>query len=222
MTFPEYPASSNLAIMLSTSRTCSPAPGLEAVMLFLLIVAVKALPGVRDELDALAWIVDGPGEGDRPLGEEAIAEGGGDVPRRDERRPPAGLAMMVVLVGPAGDGGAKLAPALGMGDPAPRVAALPEDLSLSRDPSGRTVCLDPAELKLDTDPLGSLPLELFRPREGVFRLPLPPLTSMGDGGEDPSLPEKVLESICVALRLSARSLAESSFDRVRPIFLDGV
>ena len=68
-----------------------------------------------------------------------------------------------------------------------------------------------AELKLETLPLAPLPP--LRPRTGVLRLLL--LTSMGEGGEDE------LESICVAFRLSARSLADNSFDRVRPIFFEG-
>ena len=46
---------------------------------------------------------------------------------------------------------------------------------------------------------------------------------MGEGGdEEDSLLLNVFESIRVAFRLSARSLADNYFDRVRPIFLDGV
>lgn len=82
---------------------------------------------------------------------------------------------------------------------------------------GRIVCLDPAELKLEMEPLASLPLGPFRLRDGV------PPTSIGDGGDDaPSLVLNVFESIRVAFRLSAKSLADNSFDRVLPIFFDGV
>lgn len=188
VTLPEYPASSSLAIILSTSRTCRPAPGLPAVMLPRLIVAERAAPGERLLLEALGCnrlpSPLGPGDDERPLGDEAMAEGGGDVPRRDERRPPEGDAAIVVFVGPRGDGGANLAlppPAPGMGEPAARVTAL----SASSDPSppepARIVGFDPAELKLDTDPLA--PLDPFLPRDGVPNDPLP-LTSIGDGGDD--------------------------------------
>jgi hypothetical protein len=112
------------------------------------------------------------------------------------------------VVGTRGEGGARLE-VVGIGDPAPRMGGL----GVSRDPSApRIVGLDDAELKLDTDPLCPRPLRL---RPGVLRLLLLP-TSMGEGGD-----EDEFESICVALRLSARSFADSSFDRVRPIFLDG-
>jgi len=76
VTFPLYPASSNLPIMLSTSSTCGPpAPAIE----FRLIVWLKAVPTDRDE--------PGPGELDR-FGDAGTAEGGGDVPMREERSPP--------------------------------------------------------------------------------------------------------------------------------------
>ena len=193
--------------MLSTSSTCKPAPGLVADMLFLLIVAVNAAPGESELLELLACNPDGPGEGDLPSGEVPIAEGGGEVPSIDDRNPPAfGLDKMVVLVGTRGEGGAR--DEVGIGDPAPRIGVF----WASKDPSALRVGLDDAELKLDIDPL--VPLPPLRPRDGVLRLLL--LTSIGDGGD-----EDELESICVAFRLSARSLADSSFDRVRPIFLEG-
>jgi hypothetical protein len=120
VTLPEYPASSNRPIILSTSNTCRPAPGLEAVILFLDIVADNAAPGESELLELLLFIPDGPGDGDRPSGEVPIAEGGGEVPSNDERNPPAfGLARMVVLVGTRGEGGASVED--GIGDPAPRM-----------------------------------------------------------------------------------------------------
>jgi hypothetical protein len=106
--------------MLSTSNTCRPAPGLEADMLFLLIVAVNAAPGESELLELLACRPDGPGEVDLPSGEVPIAEGGGEVPSIDDRNPPAlGLDRMVVLVGTRGEGGAS--DEFGIGDPAPRI-----------------------------------------------------------------------------------------------------
>lgn len=168
VTFPEYPASNNRAIILSTSNTCRP-PG--PVMLFRLMVAVSAAPGDKELLDGLEAMAGGPGDGERPLGEIPIAEGGGDVPNSEERNPPPdGLANIVVLVGTdgRGEGGAKLE-LVGMGDTAPRSAALlppPGVFSLSNDPdppSARIVGLDPAELKLEMDPLVSLPLGPFLP-----------------------------------------------------------
>jgi hypothetical protein len=150
---------------------------------------------------------EGPGEDDLPSGEVPIAEGGGDVPSSEDRNPPdLGLARMVLLVGILGEGGASVE--VGIGDPAPRIGVF----WLSRDPSALRVGLEDVELKLDTDPLVFLPP--LRPRTGVLRLLLL-LTSIGEGGDEDEL------SICVALRLSARSLADNSFDRVRPIFLDG-
>ena len=120
MTLPEYPASSNRPIILSTSNTCNPAPGLEAVILFLLIVAVNAAPGERELLELLLFIPDKPGDGDLPSGEVPIAEGGGEVPSIDERSPPAfGLDRMVAFVGTRGEGGAS--EEAGIGEPAPRM-----------------------------------------------------------------------------------------------------
>lgn len=63
---------------------------------------------------------DGPGDVDLPSGEVPTAEGGGEVPSKDERSPPAfGLAKMVVFVGTRGEGGARVED--GIGDPAPRM-----------------------------------------------------------------------------------------------------
>lgn len=149
VTLPEYPASSSLPIMLSTSSTCKPAPGL--VILPLLIVAESAAPGERELLEVLDCMPEGPGEADLPSGEVPIAEGGGgELPSRDERNPrDSGLARIVEVVGTRGEGGARLE-VVGMGDPAPRIGGL----GVSRDPSAPlTVGFDEAELKLDTDPL---------------------------------------------------------------------
>jgi hypothetical protein len=172
------------------------------------MVAESAAPGDSELLDVLDCM-PGPGEADLPSGEVPIAEGGGDEPSIEDRNPrDSGLARMVEVVGTRGEGGARLE-LVGMGELAPRIGGF----ELSRDPSAPLIVgLDEAELKLDTDPLCPLPLRL---RPGVLRLLLL-LTSIGDGGDDDEF-----ESICVALRLSARSLADSSFDLVRPIFLDG-
>lgn len=131
------------------------------------MVAVKAAPGDKDVFDPLDCMAEGPGDGERPFGDVPIAEGGGEVPRSEDRNPPPeGLARMVLFIGGAGrgEGGASVALLAGMGDPAPRVAALPLPLAVS---SARMVWRDPAELKLEIEPLASLPRDPFRPLDGV-------------------------------------------------------
>lgn len=123
-----------------------------------------------------------------------------------------------------------------MGDPAAFPLELePFPLGASNDPEVMIVGLPlVVELKLEILPLrSSFDLGSFRlaPREGVERPP-GAATSIGeevdvDVGElGPSARDvvvvMVLSEMEVVLRLSARSLVDSSFDRVRPIFLDGV
>jgi hypothetical protein len=248
-TFPLYPASNNLPIILSTSRTCTP-PGLPGDMLFRLIVALKAAPGERDDTESrFSWpeprLAPGKGDGDLP-GEEGMADGGGgEEPSKEDLRPariPVGeLATIPCVVGILREPGASVEE-VGMGDPAAPIPggfapAAPAALEGSRAAEALTLLPGRplvAELKLDILPFRSsfdlVPL-LVPIRDGVVKLPGPePLTSIGEveeiGDEGPSEREVerdgAISDMEVVLRLSARSLAESSFERVRPIFLDGV
>ena len=56
-------------------------------MLLRLIVALRAAPGARDELESRFVLKDEPtpGEGGRPDEEASVDEGGGEVPRMEVR-----------------------------------------------------------------------------------------------------------------------------------------
>lgn len=204
VTLPEYPASSNRPIMLSTSNTCGP-PAPVGPRLPRLIVALSALPGDRP--------LDGPG--DVP-GEDGIAEGGGDVPRSDDRRPEAGDAKMLFVVGIAGEPGTARLPA-----PAPDRTD-PASMELELEMAGLRV-LPVAEEKLDTLPFRSFARDFRADALGVLRLL--PETSMGEVVGDELAPSGRIseggDEMVVLESESARSEADSSLDRVRLIFLDG-
>lgn len=223
VTFPLYPASNNLPIILSTSNTWGP-PGLIPLILPLLIVALSALPGDS------AIPAEGLGEGGLP-GVFITAEGGGEVPRREERSPPLGEARMLLVVGIAGDPGTErlLVVVLGVTGPVAVEEDRMEDeevvlVLVSIDPACRD-CLPVADEKLDTDPARSELRPLRAEALGVeSRLLLP--TSIGEEGEEGESEERVMDGVeedesLVDAKESARSLAESSLDRVRLIFLDG-
>ena len=204
VTLPEYPASNNRPIMLSTSNTCGP-PGPAGPRLLRLIVAVRALPGER--------LLDGPG--DVP-GEDGTAEGGGDVPRSDDRRPEVGDAKMLFVVGMAGDPGTARPPA-----PLPDLTD-PVSMELELEMAGLRV-LPVADEKLDTLPFRSLVRDLRADALGVLRLLLD--TSIGEVvGEEFAPSGRISEGgdeMVVLDSESARSDADSSLDRVLLIFLDG-
>jgi hypothetical protein len=171
------------------------------------------------------------------LGDEGItAEGGGELPRIDCRRE-GEAARIVVVVGIEGEFGTlRLGVVVGC-NVEPEAALLgPFPFSPSEDTAGRIVePLPPAEPILETE-LFLAPLRV-EARAGVLNLslapppPPPPPTSMGGvlGDVSPSvLAEVVLaemvetgrEEMWVVCKESARSFADNSFERVRPIFLD--
>ena len=144
VTLPEYPASINLEIILSTSNTCPPAPAI----LLREMVAVNALTGERS-------LPPGEAGGDvaRLPGLEpgTLNDGGGDDPRREDRRPERGEAAMVLLAGTFG--ASALSPPVELDDRTLAASyglfALPRD-----DPKAA------AEDRLDTLPCFSGPLPL--------------------------------------------------------------
>jgi hypothetical protein len=131
-------------------------------ILLRLTVAVNAFPGDSPIIDP------GVGDGGRP-GEEDTADGGGDVPRREDRRPPLGEARMLLVVGTAGDPGTDSeAPVLGVTRPVAVEADCEERIEaddaavLSYDPEVWILGRPVAEEKLDTDPARSFALRPLR------------------------------------------------------------
>jgi hypothetical protein len=161
--------------------------------------------------------------GDEGMGEVESADGGGDVPRNEDRRP--GLAgeeaRMVCVVGTLGD----KADVGVVGD----VEVDWTDF-VEADPSNEFWLTTPVDEKLLTDPWRSdnaeplLARRLLGPLAGVERA-----LDAESGGEEVDEAEEgpsarcvpVPEMVCAAM-LSARSFGESSLERVLPIFLDGV
>jgi hypothetical protein len=166
--------------------------------------------------------------GDEGMGEVESADGGGDVPRNEDRRP--GLAgeeaRMVCVVGTLGD----KADVGVVGD----VEVDWTDF-VEADPSNEFWLTTPGrpdvvDEKLLTDPWRSdnaeplLARRLLGPLAGVERA-----LDAESGGEEVDEAEEgpsarcvpVPEMVCAAM-LSARSFGESSLERVLPIFLDGV
>jgi hypothetical protein len=180
-------------------------------MLLRLTVAVSAAPGESEVESRLAAPRGDAAVGEGGMGVVEMAEGGGEVPSKDDRPRPGEEARMVWVVGTLGE----------------RVDGVEGDVEDGADccdaePSnefwvttpGRPELLDE---KLLTDPRRSVEPVLVA-RRAVTRAGVEKELVSGFGdAEDDDPPDMV----CAAM-LSASSLADSSLDRVRPIFLEGV
>jgi hypothetical protein len=223
VTLPEYPASSNLPIMLSMSSAelFNTLPDTE----FRLVVAVRAAPGASKSREN-DWL----GDVDRPGEDGSVLGGGGDVPYSDERNTPPVGEWVGSVDEPEVDGDPgtdKL-----FDDPVSE-SGLAEvalfNVPARREPSD-------AEFADDNEPCrSSFALETERPEVLILDgVPNPPPVSEvgespdtliegagGPSGRDDKVCDWDVEDIVAFAKLSARSEADSSLDLVRDIFFDG-